>query len=721
MKFKEFLGEDVEFLTESLNSPQEYYLTDDTKMPESLYASFSIDGTPYIMALVQTNAAGIYIMEVGMPKGSTTSWWKFKKANHIAPVLSTAVSFAAASTAFLQGKIKGVAVRFRAGHVDARGKAGRLIKAIIKRSYVKSFVFVPSEMPEQKSKTFFHYQFIAKKGVSPSTLFAGKMFKGYDLPSEGSLISTVIPQEALGGIKEKKKLKSTCSTKASTEYKFSHLGSSDLNIDAFDQEFIDKIYDASEVKVEVTSASKSSEPVEVDLSKIYGTYQEKIKDKIKNFSSIKSEINDKPSDAHVIALFFNLSCFTSMVGKVKQFGFDENKVKLSDLNYVMKQAPAKEKEVLLKCGLFNSNFDFVSNDAKELFFNSLAMMDEIHKSSTNWSNYVETVNDYYGGKEIALFLNSKTSKNTASGKDTSSAPISLMNGEPVVSVASQYSSDKKFKVSKASVDAKTLQGSLMEDTDESKFGFDGEQWVLPGWNPKSAKSKFEGKPPSGLGWYDSIKSLSSSAYDALETYTGSGYTGMNVTMRGAAEMALFGEITGSEDAKWYMEDINSLIGGGDSYRVKKINTLSKVFDEIDPIQESFWVFRGLYPNDHVKKIMEVGGYYFDPGFMSTSLRTDLGFGGYEGIKMRIFIPKGSKVIPALGNSANAPEDEIILPPGSAIKIIERFDPINEDGSAKTGPTAVTGVLVGSAWKDMMSKIKSQKNEDFSVDKNYNGV
>lgn len=68
MKFSNFIKEGEIDLGEALNSPVEFYMTDDTKMPNEIYAAYELNGTDYGMSLVRSQWAGTYIFNFYMIK-----------------------------------------------------------------------------------------------------------------------------------------------------------------------------------------------------------------------------------------------------------------------------------------------------------------------------------------------------------------------------------------------------------------------------------------------------------------------------------------------------------------------------------------------------------------------------------------------------------------------------------------------------------------------------
>ena len=79
-----------------------------------------------------------------------------------------------------------------------------------------------------------------------------------------------------------------------------------------------------------------------------------------------------------------------------------------------------------------------------------------------------------------------------------------------------------------------------------------------------------------------------------------------------------------------------------------------------------------------------------------SLKSDISFGKD---KMRIFLPKGSKVVPILNHSKHSSENEILLPPSSVIKVVET-EVVNDR-------LGIHGVFMGSAFKSITQMLKKQ--------------
>ena len=134
--------------------------------------------------------------------------------------------------------------------------------------------------------------------------------------------------------------------------------------------------------------------------------------------------------------------------------------------------------------------------------------------------------------------------------------------------------------------------------------------------------------------------------------------------------------------------------------------MARIFEKLKPLPESMYVYRSTMVPYEMRKAIVPGYEYVDPAFTSASLRTDVTIGGKD--RMRIFLPKGSKIIPILEHSQHGPEQEIILPPTSIIKVVEaevrKGDDFNEER------IFFQGVYTGFAYKSIVEKLKKGLTE-----------
>jgi len=617
IRFGKYLKEDI--LAESLNTPQEYYITDDTKIPERIYASFSVDGNPYVIALLESNVPGIYTLEVGRTKegASKTYWWKYHNSSDIMPVLSTLLQFTQSSMAWTQGKIKGVVVKFRAAQAGKIDRAVKIAEKIVKKSYVKSFKLVSVKQPAEDSvKNKERYLFVAKKSIDPKSLFKSKSFSGYDFDGKNFDVEQIEP---------KKTIKPTTTLEPSTKYSFG-----DYAVDIPDEEIFDKI--------EKVTSEKPEQPI------------------------TQSKEIEKPlisSTRELAGALAAIPAFESMVGKLKKYGLDQSKLNWDDFEYVMGKLSNKQKELLSSAGVSKP----ITDDAKE---DLLSAMDFIasKKKSVIFDSMKDRAEEWLAAEE-----NKTDNIQLADNLDLSSLISTIPGSTPTKpsGYGGGWEYDKEYDISK------------IKNYIENDLGFNGK--------------------------INNMKNLS-----AVKSYTGSGYNTINTTLRNKISSFFSQENLNSSD-------INEFTGSS------KISRMNKFFDSIDSFPESLWVFRGFtLSEDDIKKYIQVGEDYVDPAFMSTSINPRISFG--MNIRMRIYIPKNSKVIPILSESSHPSENEIILPSCSVVRIL---------GMEKVGDRYfVTGALIGSAYDSIIKSMKDsvisegynqmneQKNDKYDPEGKFGG-
>lgn len=183
-----------EYLTEFTHSPQEFHLTADTKIPERLYATFTLgENRTYIMSLIQSSVKGVYILEAGRTKerGTKTYWWRFHSQKDLIPVISTVLEFAQSAIPFMQGKIKGIALQIRNTNAKKIIIAEKIAKRILKKSYIQTFNQIPVNQPSADVNGS-RFIFFAKKGINPKTLFKPNKssFSNYEFEDEYDITLT---------------------------------------------------------------------------------------------------------------------------------------------------------------------------------------------------------------------------------------------------------------------------------------------------------------------------------------------------------------------------------------------------------------------------------------------------------------------------------------------------------------------------------------------------
>ena len=602
-------------LNESLNTAQEYFMTEDSKLPGQVYATFSLNGNIYIMALVQTKNQGVYTLEVGKTSelGGKVLWWKFHNKSDILPVLSTVVHFAEACMFMLGGKVKGIAVQFKMGASENVGRAIKIINRIIKRSFIKSFTLVDVEQPpitvdDKHYHQKFRYAFIAKKGIKPSMMFK-KGFNRYDF--SGAV--NAVPEQVLAELKPQVPIKKTVSVKPSTKYQFK-----DYTLDISDPDVVDQISKATPIS---TVESQSEQPTK----------------KI------------TPTATNLAGFFMAFPAFHHMVTSVRTYGFDESKFNIQNMTNVLSHLSTDEISVLKDT--FNINVTSPTPKDVTLIKDALGL---IGKSVSPLSSGLKTKLFNIKKMFVSLLLNNST-KNPSTIKST--------------------------------IDPSTLVTSV---PGTGKVSIENGLWFEEGENVQKKVSHIS----NTLNYDGEYNNLPSAQQQKIKSYSGSNYPDFNIPLRRAVS-ALFKNDLSSVNQ--FDIDIDSVTSSG-----KRIAILAKAFDQIKPLPESIWVYRGFGVPLNSDTSFEVGEDYIDPAFMSTSVRSTMGKG--NPILMRIFLPAGSKVIPILNNSYHPSENEILLPPSSVLKIIEKTEAATPYNSKKT---LIQGVFMGSAHASILEALKNK--------------
>ena len=616
LKFEDHLFEQY-LLNESLNSPQEYYLTDDTTDTD-MYASFSLNGKPYIIALTQSKILGVYLLQVGRITTSKPRWWTFYSPKDVLPVLSTVMHFMEATMAFKPGKVQGIFMMIR-GKRQAAERMGRFAKRMVKRSFVKSFQYIDVQQPPEdkiEEYSFYFSTMIMKKGLSPKAIFNKAHFKKYDFDGIGE-----VPADAVNAIKTKKPLKKSLSTAPSKKYSFSTFDV-DLSID-------DEVFD---------NIIQSVKPIENTTSE----------PELSSSMGFKIALPEPINDNQSAAMFGTI--MTSMSEKLKQFGYDESKIIWDDLEYVIKNQTDIGKKVLSKIGITLPLTDDIKNKIKEY-------MQTIANAGKDANGMVDAMkyNEYFN---VAIDTTSWVEAQKAEKQKVSNT-----------------SGSTNVDVLKSNIDPATLKVGIEGASSNAEPG--SGTWYEPGEDIEKKKNYVK----NTLGYYDKVEKLKN--LSTLTHYTGHSYDQYNDPLREVGNAVISGGIPN----KTIVEQLKS--------KTSKYNKLFKCFQEIEPLPEPMWVYRGGHVKPEHEKYMQPGEDYIDPAFMSTSLKSEISF-GYK-LRLRIYLPKGSKVVPALDSHSNhGNEKEILLPPMSVIKIIEVIK--------KGEQFYASGIFIGSAYESFVESL-----------------
>lgn len=647
------LNEDV-LLAEALNNPKEYYMTDDTVLPGKMYGATTINGGTYIISLVEQNGEGIYTLEVGKVKkvGGKVGWWKFHNPSDILPVIATTLDFAKKAVTTVGPKLTGIAIRLH-GQIGKRKVAERIAIKALKKSSMNIFtVFQVTQVGEKQfTKKYNHgYVFIGKKALSPEAIFKAKEFKefGFD-PSKKDNTGALL--KSLDSMKPKKPVKQTHTVAPSKKYTF---GQYDLDVPS-DTGLLAKL-----------AAAKMSGAVK--------KYIEKQSDADKKIAKLRADVFE-PEDMSSVGAFANILRttpeFAKMANALRVNGFDVKKVNFDNLQYVYSQMSDLNKQLVDTMSAFGSlpdtNLGNIKGAVGQIWIEILKYMAE-----------PVGVSDEKHMKAIIAYRNAKKEA-AAEGEKLLATPS-----------AGKIGSVKKKPTPKLDIDMTEFK-STMPGTGTGEVKIEGAFFAESSdYNVGVIRSYLQSE--NGLNYYNEINNLPKSVYKNVVNYSGSGYSSFNDPLRKIVSKLFRKEpLTQSE--------IDELTSG-----TKKIAKMARIFEKLKPLPESLYVYRSTLVPYEMREAIVPGYEYVDPAFTSASLRQNVTIGGKD--RMRVFLPKGSKVIPILEHSTHDGEQEIILPPTSIIKVIEAEER-TVDGSSRI---FFQGVYTGFAYKSIVEKLKKGLTE-----------
>jgi hypothetical protein len=658
---------DDNLLHESLNTPVEFYMTDDTQLPNRIYAAFKMDDDTYGMSLEASDHKGIYLLKMYRVLAKKPRKWSFKKPSHIRPALSTLLKFIEASVPFIKPQLKGIICQVAGQNAD---KYIRFAERILKKTYITSFKVLPTTKSPDKKIYPWENIFVSRVGISPKAVFSDPKFSSYDFP-DGFLT-----HEVAEVIKPKMKEKQSVKTEPSKKYKFGNIEVDEITIDSEVFGMITKIekeYNTTktvEPKAAETHDEEGLTPSNKEVIKSYATAGQK--KKVSNLFSIANK------DSPLI--------LATLIKKYKEEHPNEVILEIGDVQFVL---------------------------------------DQIFKDSTykHLRNYLEEIGDI--SSEDGMTINSailsdvlgrfkkglpkKTEMNTTMNiirQFEKTLPKAKVPGSKYTPKKSEKTSQgKKLNTFKTNILPEqlisTLPGNGIFDYDEVYFYRVKKGQNVRGEDVSDMKTMLSDK----FGYEKSIRNHKN--YDYVREYTGSEYTHINSTIREAFDL-FTKNITSFK---------NSMISAKEKFSEEgMIGKIVSVFDDLKPLPESLWVYRNTNLPEDVWKGLKSGEDFVDPAVMSTSIRSSLDFSGIEGHRFRIFLPKGSRVIPILDSSDHKFENEVVLPPFSILKIIrlDEYSPISPYASSSDRSYLITCVFVGSAFKNFRDQyntwVKSHLSE-----------
>lgn len=631
--FKKYLNEisyDLD-LNESLNSTVEFYMTDQTNMPNEIYAAYELKGSDYGMSLIKSQWDGVYILDFYYIKNKYKKKWAVLQTGDIKYSLSTLIKFFESAVPFLGSKLKGVILQLPTAKKSE--KYVRLLNLVIKKSHIKTFRTIPIVKNSDKAQ---NYIFLIKKNIEPTALFKGVKFsKHFIFDKDSSDVSMDSDAMDIAG-EYYKTPKNTVSLKPNDILAFGKLK---VEITASDQ--LVNILDAA---FEKFKAEPEKEPQKVEPEK-EPDYNPKIR--VTTSDSPTLIISDNTIEIPYGLLFAYL--FPKGYENIKKYGYDVEKIDEDNLNYVLKTTietlPNQVRKSLLQKSIMNgTEFNFGNSGNKPMI---LAMLKNMENVEADGLQELKDVFDKMHLSSMAL-----------AASKPKNVPDEVVTQDPD---STKLELDFDF-----SSPLESFKGS----NDSKAKGHGGNNIPFLEKNENSYQKKYEVyNMPKITKWFEDPKKEESEGYELLRHYSGVGYYYMNSELRTSVD---------SENLNY-----SKL-----AYNVKK---LSEYFEENAPVLDNaIWVYR----NAGLPKQFYVGDNFIDPAFLSCTVSSHITMGEKGDSRMKIYLPVGTKMFPIFDESKNPQEDEIILPPLSCLRIIEKT--ISDNGKI-----CYTAVMLGSANKSLI--------------------
>jgi hypothetical protein len=646
-------------LHESLDKPVDFYMTDDTELPRRVYAAFEIDGTNYGISMEETNFDRVYQLKMYRVVNVKPRYWNFAKQSHARKSLATLLKFMEAITPFLKNKMDAIIIPIPAS--SAAEKYNKFIDRVIRKSYVTTFRQVPVRRVSEKKDAYNHL-FIIRKPIQPSAIFKTKSFKKYEFdPSE-------LPAEVADDIEPKRRARTQVSLGLSKDSRLEDFVFTDVEIDdeVFEQISAVNVREPKTRTNEDLKKRFDDDPLPI-IRTLEDTHMLEMDDTIKYFEDDVTDV--------IPALVGFDDVAGIMIGSADPFTALKNAINAKLKNDIRPNLAFKKG--FAEIGAFRDGENMFSDEQIRSFVDGFEDNLEVHEAA---HKDLRDMFDRFRRAAGYVQMEIDYRKDTATGNDFT---------------AETYTTDFDVDVLKTN-----LPGEGAWDYEQINIGNFDTYGAWGEYDNKKADYVYE-----DLGYGKQLDKLPSEQRSAIYKYTGSTYALMNNNMRKLVS-AYYADDK-MEMKKW-MEEF---------YDRENIKHLMDAFKNLEPLPEPMWVYRGTDMPMSIYETIKAGQDYVDPAFMSTTLKSSMVFKGglYAvdseniSVRSRIYLPKGSRVIPALYHSEHSNEREIILPPMSVLKTV-RLDYIQGEKSwsnEKKHAAVATMIYTGNFSDEIMSKIEKK--------------
>ena len=583
-------------------------MTEDTNMPNEIYAAYDLNGTTYGVSVIKSKWDGVYILDLYYIKNKKKIHWKSVKSGDITGNISTMIKIFESVLPFLGSKLKGMIF-----HLPPKFQSERFVKMlerIIKKTHITTFRTLPVTKTTPNAT---NYLFMIRKTIKPESIFKGVHFsKHFDFDSKNQVIG--IGTDIIDQADYIKKPKVALSIVPSEVHAF---GKIKIDFTSPD-ELIMMLQDATDnykanPKKASTVAKENADKFDFDAMK-------DVTPTIKNVfyeNDTEQNLTLSPMGTFITISYPLILAYLlpNAYKNISNYGFDEDKISILNLNHVIKSTLDKLPK-LITDHLYVSSLGIGTDN--QIDFGVEPHKDEVFSSMQKFYKVTKTDLD-----SLSNIIKKSTPKEVKEEPKPNKPATKLNLGfELIVDM-------DEFKSSNNSVAGGHKHHIPFKEVSEDINGKKTKVLTMP----------------SVQKWYADDGRFEHKGHKAMVSYTGSAYTDWNSSIRDA-----------TTDESLVFDDLEP-----------RVQNLMKYFVSDAPkLDAGIWVYR----NCHFKTKAKVGEEVVDSAFLSTSLRSTCSMGDVGNTRLKIYLPKGTKCFPALADSSHPSEDEVILPPFSCLKVTE---------------------------------------------------
>jgi hypothetical protein len=729
MNFNSFYNTNL--ILESMNTPAEFFMTDDSHMPFNMTARFEVKGKSYYISLDQSKDSNkVYILSAGgLQTGSNTKRpWKIRP-NAGPMVMSTIFAFIQSIIPILSQKIDGFILEWGEAKIVADRK--RIVNLLVKRTIFKRYKLVedttstklyivkknldpikvfPDLASLEKAKT----KKMVKKKVSnnPSIKYSFGT-KDIDLELDDGIISDMAKNIQTGGFVNKiaaiapEPVVAVDPAIAAEETKIKaakeKLKKVEIELDA-NYELLKDAYEVKEVSLAKLTAAKAEMSnfdllYKLDNLDLFAdTFLSFVKEEFpvlytKLFDDIKSDNDESKNFAKLYGYFGSSWVKQNIPASMPADGDIYWSSTLSEKIWVTRRF------LLGSVGPF-----FVSPKEPSTQNIMRKIIERITSNSHDEDAYSGPTVDKDTDKKIAAASAKVIAAEKVYANDLATHSQFDQKEDDLHALKTKLAKDTKKKKTKTVVSVKKVEPTVpikdlvSEIFDSSMYdinsAFDNDiefntGSIIASENGDSKVLKY--KAIENIT--ESVNALDSKIKMAISSYTGDMYKQINHPMRSFySDSAKYK----AKDATHWLKNIKALNTSLD-YNIR----ILQGFAQIEPSTSSIYLWRNCYLDGSTE--YKPGDQIIDPVVLSTTITSKMTM-GYGGTKLRILVPKGSKLMPVESVSKNKSEEEVLLAPASILTVTRVVELSGKESPTGTNRVFLDLLYEGSAARSYIQNI-----------------